>query len=138
MSAGADNQTNDALRAHVTRVGFDLSLGRTHIAALVFLNECLARKCYLDTRTSPIRAFSNFSTGSRGLIERGLVTHESWKRAPGRRVPMHQVWKITKAGRAAITLLREAGIYDEYASAIPIQTRFIENGRIGIADRAAS
>lgn len=31
--------TNDLLRSHVTRVGFDLTLGKTHIAALVLLNE---------------------------------------------------------------------------------------------------
>ena len=31
------NAVNEALRAHVTRVGFDLSLGKTHIATLVWI-----------------------------------------------------------------------------------------------------
>lgn len=134
-----DAVNNPDLRAHVTRVGFDLSLGRTHIAALVWLNECLAQNLYLSTQTSPLRAFSHFATGARGLRERGLVEHDSIAaHRPGRRASMRRIWKITKAGRAVITLLREAGIYDEYAAAIPTQTRIIDDGhgrRLGIVDR---
>lgn len=135
---------NEELRAHVTRVGFDLTLGKTHIAALVWLEELRAvgwdAGKLADTRISNNRqahrlGFSHFVIGMRGLEDRGLLTHDvqtreqqiAWSRKhPVRRldngsltVPHNpRVWKLTKAGRAVVSLLKESGIYDEYADVL--------------------
>lgn len=111
---------NDLLRQHVTRVGFDLSLGKTHIAALVYLNECLAQKRYIASHHSEQwarRAFSHFASGMHGCEDRGLVLHH-W-RADKKDAGLKWHFTITKAGRLVIDLLREAGIYQEYADALP-------------------
>ena len=120
---------NEGLRAHVTRVGFDLTLGRTHIAALVWLNEAMDR--YVDTRVSfvsPLRhAFANHASGLGGCITRGLVLHHFNEEAQrAQKVKPTSEWSarphytITRAGELVIELLRECGLYDEYRSALPI------------------
>lgn len=111
---------NEALRAHVTRVGFDLTLGKTHIAALVLLNESLRRNDWISTQVASVgyrRTFSLFVPGVHGLQDRGLVIHNRPER--GSRKRLRQIWVITKAGKLVIDLLREAGIYQEYADALP-------------------
>jgi hypothetical protein len=115
------NEPNDLLRAHVTRVGFDLSLGTTHIAALVYLAECIRQRRYIAANRvvdlSRRRAFSHFASGMAGCMERGLVVHHYDERHRDGGLKWH--YTITKAGRLVIDLLREAGIYQEYADALP-------------------
>lgn len=121
---------NEALRAHVTRVGFDLSLGKTHIASLVYLNECLRQRRHIDTRKTAgphARAFSWFASGMHGCIDRGLVIHHyqptvdlpSKERQKAERQGLRRHYTITKAGKLVIGLLQEAGIYQEFAEALP-------------------
>lgn len=114
------NETNALLREHVTRVGFDLTLGKTHIAALVYLNESITQKRYINSNKSERwaqRAFAHFASGMHGCEDRGLVIHHyrSDKRDDGLR--WH--YTITKAGKLVVALLQEAGIYQEYADALP-------------------
>ena len=72
-------------------------------------------------------------TGRNGLISRGLVAHvfeqnkhkyivrkgdESIYQIGAvdyDRMPVGQVWNITRAGRLVVELLQEAGLYQEYA-----------------------
>lgn len=128
--------TNDNLREHVTRTGFDLSLGKTHIMALVWLDLYLAedeqdwRKMSREFHPRPQpRVMAHSITGMRGLYERGLarnllfdgeLTEDGLPTATPR-----QKFAITDAGHLVIGLLREAGIYDEFAALIPLRTREI-------------
>lgn len=111
------------LRAHVTGTAFHLFLGKTHIAALVHLEEVLAYEEVNGpaTRSALPRTpnLGNFTTGASGLISRGLVTHVM----PPPRVrsdnkPFGEFWQITRAGRLVLDLLREAGIWQEYAVSV--------------------
>lgn len=125
------SEQNDLLRAHVTRVGFDLSLGKTHIAALVYLDQCLKQKRYIPHRVQDLsfpdntqlparafgRAFSMFATGMHGCQDRGLVIHHWNPKHKNDGLKWH--YTITKAGKIVIALLSEAGIYQEYADALP-------------------
>lgn len=127
-------ETNEFLRAHVTRVGFDLSLARSHIAALIYIEELrrarwdMARFDLRVPRSHPLsRAFAHFAGGASGLHERGLLVHTDtgkrirWFRdddGTDHAISPPGTWRITKAGRLVLDLLREAGIYEEYASAI--------------------
>lgn len=118
--------TNDLLRAHVTSTAFVLSLGKTHIAALVHLEEALAADLSVNDHITAARNgqapapkpphLGNFTTGASGLIARGLVTHAY---VPPRTdisdKPFSTFWQITKAGRLVLELLREAGVWQEYA-----------------------
>lgn len=125
---------NELLRDHVTSVGFSLTLGKTHIAALVELDHMLKlnlgkRKIDYDIyvrgpRRSFPRAFANFVPGVNGLIRRGLAEHilPVEMQRPGVFVgdlPPRRVWRITKAGRLVINLLKETGLYQEYAAHLP-------------------
>ncbi len=113
-------QRNEALRAHVTRVGFDLTLGRTHIAALVYLNESNERGTYINTNkvSGPFgRAFSHFISGIRGCEDRGLTFHSYDPAQKDTHTGNH--YTITRAGELVIELLRESGLYAEYAGALP-------------------
>ena len=116
---------NDLLRAHVTRVGFDLSLGKTHIASLVYLAECLRQRRYVPTGRDHIasighrRAFSHFGSGIGGCIERGLVVHHYRADKKGANDGLKWHYTITPAGKLVVSLLKEAGIYQEYAAALP-------------------
>jgi hypothetical protein len=116
-----EDSSNDLLRAHVTRVGFDLSLGKTHVAALVLLNESLSQRRYIPSHKSPDpiarRTFSWFASGLQGCCQRGLVLHHY--RHDKRDAGMKWHYTITRAGKLVIDLLKEAGIYQEYADALP-------------------
>jgi hypothetical protein len=126
---------NEFLREHVTRVGFDLSLGRSHVAALVWIDFAIKldrggswnedRRPRRNYSHGLGRAHAHFKTGMNGLQDRGLVVWtdprtiklprgvERWGELPARRI-----WRITAAGRLVIGLLREAGLYEEYAAAL--------------------
>lgn len=113
---------NEALRAHVTRVGFDLSLARSHVAALVYLNESAERDEWVGTRQvirgALYRAFSLWATGAEGLIRRGLIVHHY--QSSERTGSPNPHYTITRAGELVIDLLREAGLYAEYATALNV------------------
>lgn len=114
----AESALNGALRAHVTRVGFDLTLGKTHIAALVYLNESIRQRRYIRTGGDQRRfGFSHFATGIHGCEDRGLVIHHWRPEKKNEGLKWH--YTITKAGKLVISLLQEAGIYQEYADALP-------------------
>jgi len=118
---------NGLLRSHVTRVGFDLTLGQTHIAALVRLAESIRTNKYVKPipRDHPLgRADALFAPGMDGLVRRGLVIHhydaKAQKRAQStgdHTMSMRPHYTITAAGNAVIVLLKEAGLYEEYATA---------------------
>lgn len=128
---------NEALRAHVTSAKFVLTLGATHIAALVGVERRLRDNRTLEeelasgqllirnpAQAHPLRrAFRHDTTGMAGLIARGLVVHhhphegghpDGWTR-----VKPSEYWTITPAGWAVVTLLQQAGIWQEYADALP-------------------
>ncbi len=124
------SDANELLRQHVTRVGSDLTLGKTHIAALVYLDQSIKLRTHIDTRHSSQwarRSFANFATGMHGCEDRGLVVHHfrDTRTLPPREKAridaqgMKAHYTITKAGRLVIDLLKEAGIYQEYADALP-------------------
>jgi hypothetical protein len=129
---------NEALRAHVTSAKFVLTLGATHIAALVWVERQLRHNKSTDEKlqdrtlapTDPPlghplrRAFRHSGMG--GLITRGLILHHLpagydqpgvW----GGHLKPAEIWTITRAGRAVIDLLVEAGIWSEFADALPAE-----------------
>jgi hypothetical protein len=115
---------NEALRQHVTRVGFDLTLGKTHIAALVYLDVCIRNRTYMRVDGRP---WSHFAGGVNGCIARGLVEHHYAGR-PTRRGQIDHMgrhYTITKAGRLVRDLLKEAGIWQEYEAALPVRRELV-------------
>lgn len=113
-----EKTTNELLYAHVTRVGFDLTLGRTHIAALVYIDHAIRTNHQPYHRGRSI--FSNYHTGAVGLISRGLVEHHyTIDKETGRGAKLFRKhYTITTAGKLVISLLKEAGVWEEYAGQI--------------------
>lgn len=130
---------NELLRAHVTSAKFVLTLGATHIAALARIVADIADNRSTDEMLKDYRAGGSLrdpdppighplrpafrAPGMGGLISRGLVTHTMpYPRLKGRSDAgdwrPSEIWHITEAGHAVITLLREAGIWQEYAGAL--------------------
>lgn len=103
---------NDLLRDHVTRVGFNLTLGKTHIETLTYLAD------WGDVNPADIpRTPASFVGAGHGLMRRGLLVHimppnrdEPNYRPPGAE-PLGTWWKITPAGQLVLGLLEEAGIW---------------------------
>lgn len=132
---------NDQFRSHVTDTAFNLTLSKSHIAKLVELAELRAVRWKYDKinhnhrprdrrQNRYERAFSNTVTGSQGLQERGLIIWNNpsviilrsdgkYKYIPD--IPPNKIWQITKAGDLVIALLKEAGIYEEYAKYIRLE-----------------
>ena len=129
MSKPKRPNPNELLHAHVTRVGFDLSLGRTHIAALVYLDLSFAhnRTWHDEWNGTPYGgAFRNFIGGIRGLQERGLVlwrdtTNEERAKKEAAGVKYPYTYSFTRAGEIVVDLLKESGVYAEYAVVLPIR-----------------
>lgn len=133
------SEINPLLREHVTSAAFVLSLGKTHVAALVRLDLELAAEVRLRPSSLRIggvphaRLHSHDIPGRDGLVRRGLVAHvyelnkHKYVVKPGDdsryvvgvvdldRMPVGQCWNITRAGRLVADLLKEAGLYQEYA-----------------------
>lgn len=131
------NSVNESLRDHVTSSAFVLSLGKTHVAALVRLDLELAAEIQLHAHHIGENAYGrlhrNDVTGRHGLMTRGLIVHvyELNKHkyivkksdrsiyqvgaVDHNRMPLGQCWNITRAGRLVCELLQEAGVYQEYA-----------------------
>ena len=117
---------NELLREHVLRTGFNLVLTKTQIAALVELDALIAREAFhsFDELSPTWRQFhQNWISGIHGLERRGLVEHTFHQHKadydPPMTMPVSLAWKITEAGRLTIALLKEAGIYQHYAGAMP-------------------
>lgn len=112
---------NEQLRQHVTRVGFDLTLGKTHVAALVMLDVSIRSKQWMSSR-GPM--FRMLVPALHGLEDRGLVVHHYDDRYSSRgrlhaKDEPRRHFTITKAGRLVIGLLKESGVWDEYAAYLP-------------------
>jgi hypothetical protein len=131
-----EGRVNELLRDHVTSAAFILSLGKTHVFALVKLDLELTAEVRLDY--AALRSVSGGlnrmdMTALQGLERRGLVVRV-WEKNKHRYArpathPMQQgqtvydtadaprsaFYNITRAGRLVIDLLREAGLYAEYA-----------------------
>lgn len=134
---------NQALRDHTTSATFVLTLGSSHIAALVMIDHRLRTNLTMDEdieqyrkngpQPGDIRVLSNgtygraFSlNGQPGLIRRGLITHtyptgQGWRPS--------DIWTITPAGRLVINLLDEAGIWQEYGGVPPEVTAAVPASR---------
>lgn len=106
---------NQALREHVTRVGFDLTLGKTHIAALVEVNEIWAKDLHCVAYGRPWSHFAGGGVG--GCVDRGLVWHQ-FHDARGvpepKRPKPSEYYGLTTAGQYTVGLLAEAGVWQEY------------------------
>jgi hypothetical protein len=116
---------NEALRAYTTSRAFVLDLRKTHIETLVYIDWVLELEAAGKHRIDPsfwVRSPSLFATGAPGLERRGLVEH-LWQPAKGEgptnERPFSDFWRITEAGRLVVGLLKEAGLYDEYAACWP-------------------
>jgi hypothetical protein len=131
------NDINPLLRDHVTSAAFVLSLGKTHVAALVRLDLELVAEVRINAFDlgpgEHRRLHRHDVTGMNGLIARGLVVHvyelnkHKYVVKPGDdsiyiagavdldRMPLGQCWNITRAGQLVCGLLKEAGLYAEYA-----------------------
>lgn len=108
---------NETLRQHVTGTAFLLSLGKTHITALVLLDHGIRNK------TVGVTGFSHFITGVHGLKDRGLIEHH-YVDMRGRRAKDHigRHYSLTKAGRLVRDLLKEAGLWQEYEAGLGLST----------------
>ena len=125
----SDAIPNPELRQHVTRVGFDLSLPKTAIGALVIIDNWTQQDDGIMRRIHDARRAGNnsvllramdsgFIGGARALQYRGLVTHTPSKDKRTDR-PMRSYWKLTKAGRLVRDLLKESGVWDDFLAEIP-------------------
>lgn len=123
-------EVNELLREHVLRTGFSLVLTKTQIAAMVQLDTALDRNQWVRRSETSVtwQAFHGlFITGIKGLENRGLIRHiyhENKHKYPGvlaLSMPVSEAYEITEAGRLTIGLLREAGIYQHYVTAMPAE-----------------
>jgi hypothetical protein len=117
---------NEELREHVTRVGFNLTLSKTQIEALVWLD--LMRQLHAGKRHPAKRCYDMripfdvryFVSAASGLQVRGLVAHfkveglwsdHCW----------NEYWQISRAGDLVIDLLKECGIYEEHIKKMRVE-----------------
>jgi hypothetical protein len=116
--------TNQRLRDYVTRVGFDLTLARSQIAALVLLDVSIKTKRHPGRVYGPLaRSYNFFASGVHALEDKGLVIHHYNEAVSNKALKigyrgdtgLGPHFTITKAGRLVIGLLKESGLYDEYA-----------------------
>jgi hypothetical protein len=138
---------NPALRDHVNRYAFVLSLRPTHISSLVYVERMtrleppgprLTDAQQARNRAQPnrhdhrmagdpdvrfmARLDSNFVAGVRGLLSRGLVVHETHERdpwKPNNERPFGDFYQITSAGRHVIGLLKGSGLWQAYLKSMP-------------------
>ena len=105
-------------------------LTKTQIAALVELDAAITRgQWHGRTETSPTwQAFhALFISGVKGLERRGLIRHTFYENKhkypgyPAQNMPVGDAYEVTEAGRLVIGLLKEAGIYQHYVTAMPAE-----------------
>ena len=121
-------EVNELLREHVLRTGFNLVLTKTQIAALVEIDAAISRERWHghDELSPTWQAFhSLWISGAHGLERRGLLRHtfheNAGKYSIAGQMPVSEAWRITEAGKLVIGLLKEAGIYQHYAGAMPAE-----------------
>lgn len=120
---------NQKLRDHVTSAKFVLALGPTHIAALAWLEWELRYDLAPEARHAmwgkgPYGTpWNRMVPGQQGVYDRGLAVHFPFTGpGPVDNRPASERWQITPAGQAVIFLLKEAGVWDEYACLLPDPT----------------
>lgn len=116
---------NQAFRAYVTGSAFRIDLGKTLIEALVHIDWVLRLEATGGHRLDPatwVRSPSMFATGAPGLQRRGLIWHQYDGGRCDKR-PFSDFYGITPAGKLVIELLKEAGIWAEYAALYPAVAR---------------
>ena len=95
---------NDALREHVTSIGFALTLSKRQIDLLCVLHHFKDLSRFHDWEhgdRSRVKHFAHCVTTVRALSARGLVS------------PIPGNWSLTKAGHLTVALLKECGIYQD-------------------------
>ena len=99
---------NLALNRHVTDSAFVLTLRKTQISMLQFLRD----NGDATTRNTPRDIHRFWVPSTNALIERGLITHQPPSRTGpvSHGSPLKDIFTITRAGLAVITLLEEAGL----------------------------
>jgi hypothetical protein len=135
---------NPLLRQHATG-GFSLTLGTTHIAVMVHVDDVIRRRVpsVMDMIAEPDRSYlimsslptktpwNHYVPGLRGVIGRGLIMetaawvaykrkHDAYEAKHNRNFP-HQfptwrMYRFTKAGGMARGLLQESGVWQEFAT----------------------
>lgn len=114
---------NEQLRSHVTSTAFSLTLGRTHIAALVWLDWAIENDAdSIDPSIGRIR-YSYFVSGIQGCERRGLVMH--CYRPDFKDASIRHHYTILRAGKLVIKLLKEAGIWQEMQAEFGLTERKI-------------
>lgn len=116
------SQINAALRDHVTGAAFTLTLRKTHISTLAYIDWRLTYDTTIDEFVKyDYVTVPHFISGTEGLIRRGLLLH--FDPYPPRTNTSHarfsEFYQITDAGRLVIGLLKEAGLWQEHAAAFP-------------------
>ena len=103
---------NAAFRRTVTQTAFNLALTENQVACLVWLSTEHRDEHGLELRI----AFSSMDIGLRSLERRGLVVQchpsDHW----GKKGLYDDRWKLTNAGAAVVTLLKEAGLHEDIAA----------------------
>lgn len=109
--------TNEALRSHVTSIGFALTLSKNMIDTLVALDHfkgdfgAFVAWEYAGGKTRQ-KQFSHYVTTFRSLESRGLV-RAVHKYKDGYRDIEKSRHQLTRAGKLVISLLKEAGLYQD-------------------------
>lgn len=105
--ASDQGPVNDRFRSYVQSTAFSLSLGRTHITALVHLEHGLRRR--FETGRWPVN-----DTALAALQRRGLIVDKQPGVVKGAFREHPHLWndhyEITYAGRLTLMLLAEAGL----------------------------
>lgn len=108
---------NNALREHVTSVGFNLTLSKRMIDVLVCLDHFKGDYGAMTNweragGLTRMRQFGSYITTVRALEARGLVVRDI-KYQNGLLDRERSRHRLTRAGKLTVSLLREAGIYQE-------------------------
>ena len=104
--------TNEALREHTTSIGFNLTLSKSMINLLVLLHHHKGdANAIHDAGYIYHPVLRTWTASVRSLKERGLITHKMVKDAKGYNV--NALFRPTRAGSLVVSLLKEAGIYQE-------------------------
>lgn len=106
--------SNQALRDHVTSIGFSLTLSKSMIETVILLDHFKGWNSF-HSKTRHLASQRNYVVTAQSLIRRGLMRDHG----PGTRAPCDVCeldfcdHRLTRAGVLAARLLEEAGIYDE-------------------------
>lgn len=105
--------TNEALRSHVTNIGFSLTLSKNMIETVVLMHHFGGFNRF-HAAVKDIHPGRAYISSAHALIRRGLFRDQY---AAGEACDLCKVQycdhKLTRAGVSVADLLRESGIYDE-------------------------